>query len=66
MSFCIQFFRQRINIVFQHTLPFTIEMKIAFANDACSKPPITIKSHNLHDVHIRGAMGEIVLYHDRD
>ncbi len=29
---------------------------------ACSKPPITIKSHNLHDVDIRGAMGEIVLY----
>jgi hypothetical protein len=34
MSFCIQFFRQHINIVLQHVLPFTIERKIAFASDS--------------------------------
>jgi hypothetical protein len=27
---------------------------------ACSKPPIIIKSHDLHVGDIRGAMGEIV------
>jgi hypothetical protein len=66
MSFCIQFFRQHINIVLQHALPFTIKIKIAFASDAYSKALIIIKSHNLHDVNIRGDVGEIVLYHERD
>ncbi len=30
--------------------------------DACSRPPITIRSHNLHAGDIRGAMGEITFY----
>jgi len=36
------------------------------AGDACSRPPITIESHNLHASNIRRAMGEIVSYHERD
>jgi hypothetical protein len=32
--------------------------------DACSRPPITIRSHDLHANNIRGAMGEI--NHERD
>ncbi len=31
--------------------------------DACSKPPITIRSHDLHVDNIKGAMGEIASYH---
>ncbi len=31
--------------------------------DACSKPPIIIRSHDLHVDDIRGAMGEIASYH---
>jgi hypothetical protein len=34
--------------------------------DACSRPPITIKSHNLHICDIKTAMGEITSYHKRD
>ncbi len=34
--------------------------------DACSKPPICIKFHDLHASDIRGAMGEIISYHERD
>ncbi len=36
------------------------------ASDACSRPPTTIKSHNLHASDIRGAMGEIASYHKKD
>jgi hypothetical protein len=48
LYFCIQFFKQHVNIVLQCALAFAIERKIALANDACSKPPTIIKSHNLH------------------
>jgi hypothetical protein len=34
--------------------------------DACSKPPIITKSHDLHVSDIREAMGEIAFYHKRD
>jgi hypothetical protein len=37
-----------------------------FVGDACFKPPITIRSHDLHAGDIRGAVGEIASYHDRD
>ncbi len=33
------------------------------AGDACSRPPISIRSH---DVHVGGAMGEITSYHERN
>jgi hypothetical protein len=36
------------------------------AGDVCSKPPIIIRSHDLHASDIRKAMGEIVSYHERD
>ncbi len=34
--------------------------------DDCSRPPIIIRSHDLYAGDIRGAMGEITSYHDRD
>ncbi len=36
------------------------------AGDVCSKPPIIIKSHDLHASDIRRAMGEIIFYHEKD
>jgi hypothetical protein len=38
----------------------------ALASDACSRPPITIRFHDLHVGNIRKAMGEIASYHERD
>jgi hypothetical protein len=35
------------------------------AGDVCSKPPITIRFHDLHASDIKGAMGEITSYHER-
>ncbi len=60
MSFCIQFFKQHVNIVFHHVLAFVIEEKIVLASDVCSRPLITIRSHDLHVGDIRGVVGEIV------
>ncbi len=34
-------------------------------DDACSKPPITIRSHNLHGDDITGFLSEIASYHER-
>jgi hypothetical protein len=66
VAFCIQFFKQRVNIILQHALAFAIKRKIALAGDACSRPPIIIKSHDLHACDIRRAMGETTSYHERD
>jgi hypothetical protein len=55
-----------VNIALEHDLTFVIERKIALAIDACSRPPITIRSHDLHACNNRGAMGEIISYHKRD
>jgi hypothetical protein len=35
------------------------------ASDACSRPPIIIKFHDLHAYDIKGVVGEIVFYHER-
>jgi hypothetical protein len=35
-------------------------------DDVCSRPPISVRSHNLHVGHIRRVMGEIASYHERD
>jgi hypothetical protein len=43
-------------------LAFVIKRKITLVGDVCSKPPTTIRSHDLHVGHIRGAMDEIVSY----
>ncbi len=34
--------------------------------DDCSRPPINIRSHDLHVSNIRGALGEIASCHERD
>ncbi len=64
--FCIQFFRYCVNIAFQHALTLAIEKMIMSTSDAYSRPPTTIRSHDLHVDGIRGAMGEITSYHMRD
>jgi hypothetical protein len=45
LFFCIQFFNQLVNIVIQHVLASIIEWKIMLTSNACSRPPITIRSH---------------------
>jgi hypothetical protein len=35
-------------------------------DDACSRPPITIRSHNLHVGDIIRVVGEITFYHKKD
>jgi hypothetical protein len=35
-------------------------------DDACSKPLIIIKFHDLHASNIKGAMSEIASYHEKD
>jgi hypothetical protein len=42
-----------------HALAFTIERKIVLAGDAYSRPPIIIRSHDLHVSNIRKVVGEI-------
>jgi hypothetical protein len=59
-------FKHCVSIALQHALTSTIERKIVLASVACSKPPITIKSHDLHAGNIRKVVGEIVSYHKRD
>ncbi len=53
LSFCIQFFKQHVNIVLQHALTFAIEKKIVLMSDTCSRLAITIRSHNLLAIDIR-------------
>ncbi len=66
MYFCIQFFKQCANIVFQRALTSVIEKKITLVCDACSKPPIIIRFHDLHASDIRRVVDEITSYHKRD
>jgi hypothetical protein len=33
---------------------------------ACSRPPITIKFHNLHVGDIKGFKGKVTSYHEKD
>jgi len=64
--FFIQFLRQHVTIAFQQAFTFAIERKIALASDVCFRPPITIKSHDLHVGDIRRDVGEITSYHEKD
>jgi hypothetical protein len=66
LFFFIQFFRQCVNISFQHALAFTIERKIALVGHACSKSLTTIKSHNLYASEIRGIFNDITSYYEKD
>ncbi len=54
LSFCTQFCKQYVSIVFQRALALVMERKIVLVGDAYSKPPIIIKSHNLHASDIKG------------
>jgi hypothetical protein len=65
LSFYIQFFWQCVSIILQLALAFAIEKKIVLVGDVCSRPPITIRSHDLHASDIKRAMGEIASYHER-
>jgi hypothetical protein len=64
--FCIQFFKQRVHIVLQHTLASALKRKIVLASDVYSILPITIRSHDLHVGDIRRFVGDITSYHERD
>jgi hypothetical protein len=69
LSFCIQFFRWpvwRVSIVLQRALASAIERKIALVGNACSRPLITIRPQSLHVDDIKGPMGEIPSYLERD
>jgi hypothetical protein len=63
--FCIQFFRQHVSIILQCVLGSVIKRMITLASDACSKPPTTIRFHDLHPSDIKGVMGEITSYHEK-
>jgi hypothetical protein len=52
--------------VLQCALVSTIERKIALASDACSRLPIIIKFLDLHASDIKGAVGKIATYHEKD
>jgi hypothetical protein len=66
LFFCIQFFTQHVNIILQRALASVIAKKIVLVGHASSRPPITIKSHDLHASDIKGVVGEIASYHERD
>jgi hypothetical protein len=54
LYFYIHFFRQRISIALQSVLTSTINRKIMLVGDVYSRPPITIRSHDLHVGDIKG------------
>ncbi len=66
LSSCIQFFRQHVNIIFQHALTSAIKRKITLVGDVCSRHPITIRSHDLHACDIKKVVDEIIFYQERD
>jgi len=66
LFFCIQFSRQCVSIVLQRALNFAIDKKNVLLGDVYFKPPITIKSHDLHASNIKGVVSEIASYHERD
>jgi hypothetical protein len=62
----IKKFRQRVSITFQCALVFSLKRKITLASAVFPRPRITIRSHDLHANNIRGVVGEITSYHERD
>jgi len=63
--FLFNFFKQRVNISL-YILPFAIERKIELVSDVCFKPPIIIRSHDLHASDIKKVVGEITSYNEKD
>jgi hypothetical protein len=55
LSFCIQIFRQCVNIALQCALASTIERKIVLINDIYSRSPIIIRFHDLYAGNIKRA-----------
>ncbi len=66
MFFCIQFFKQCVSIVLQRVSTFVIERNIALVGDVYSRPPIIIRSHDLHASNTRRVVGEIIPCHEKD
>jgi len=66
LSFCIQFFKQHVNITFKRALAFAIKRKIVLASDVCSRPHITSRSHDLHANDIKGDVSETTSYHEKN
>jgi hypothetical protein len=63
-SFAFNFSNNMLILFSKCALTSVIERKITLAGDVCYKPPTTIRSHDLHAGHIRGAMDEIISYHE--
>jgi hypothetical protein len=64
--FLHSFFMQCVSIVFKHVLTSIIKRKFALAGDVCSRPPISIRFHDLQLGNIRKIVGEITSYHEKD
>jgi hypothetical protein len=64
--FAFNFSTNRVNIALQRALAFVIERKIALVGDVCFRSPIIIKFHDLVIDNIRGVLGEIASYHEKD
>jgi len=60
------FFKHRVTIVLQCALTSARKRKIVLVGDACFRPSIIIKSHNLHVDSIKGVVSEIASYHEKD
>ncbi len=63
--FAFNFSGSMCSITFQCVLTSAIKRKITLAGDACSRPPIIIRFHDLHSGDIRRAMSEINSYHEK-
>jgi len=66
LSFYIQFFGQCVSIVLYCAFVFVIERKITLVRDVCFRFLITFRSHNLYVGDIKGVVGEITSYHEKD
>jgi len=64
LSFCIQFLKQRVNIIFQHVLNCTIERKIALVVTIVVNLPSLLDFMICMHVTLRGAIDEITSYHE--
>jgi hypothetical protein len=53
-------------LLFSMFYPSAIKRKIMLVGDACFRPPIIIKFHDLRVGNIRKVVGEITSYHKRD
>ncbi len=66
LVFLYSIFSCNMLVLFFNLLQPLLKKKIELARDACSIPPIIIKSHDLHVNDIRGVVHEISSYHMKD